>query len=363
MPSANPQQHRQFPAPPIPRTANPAAAPAPHLRSPVTPRTAKLHAKPRTNHGKDPLPNCETCGEKPGRKSVELGCNNCRKSLCTNCRTRRASVKEDGTKQYCGPCRERGPDSQNRRREKALRECEQQGQDWTSTTKCPSLSCYAQPARAAGNADAGPYKDTIEKIFQEITVFLNSPRAQTAGPESFDKLAKGYAELFRVCKGNSPEDFFAPIATLAPEYLEVPDVNGLLRGDYEISSPDAEVDSPVLAVTDKQLNEMRGSGQKLPIASAVNGKEEEEDLTGFMLLEDFFGRLTERGQRPEMQRSEAEWKDPVNVLSLSAEILGSAFREPEAVTTLRYRLLSVLSKRSIGHSTETGIGKLSFQLA
>ncbi|KAL5426152.1 hypothetical protein PMIN06_012969, partial [Paraphaeosphaeria minitans] len=258
-----------------------------------------------------------------------------------------------------------------------------------STTKCPSLSCYAQPARAAGNADAGPYKDTIEKIFQEITVFLNSPRAQTAGPESFDKLAKGYAELFRVCKGNSPEDFFASIATLAPEYLEVPDVNGLLRGDYEISSPDAEVDSPVLAVTDKQLNEMRGSGQKLPIASAVclfqqnlggrstilskcsnpnakvirNGKEEEEDLTGFMLLEDFFGRLTERGQRSEMQRSEAEWKDPVNVLSLSAEILGSAFREPEAVTTLRHRLLSVLSKRSIGHSTETGIGKLSFQLA
>ncbi|KAF9729794.1 hypothetical protein PMIN06_013030 [Paraphaeosphaeria minitans] len=82
-----------------------------------------------------------------------------------------------------------------------------------------------------------------------------------------------------------------------------------------------------------------------------------------MLLEDFFGRVTERGQHPELQRIEAERKDPINVLSLSAEILGSAFREPEAVTTLRYRLLSVLSKRSIGHSTETGVGKLSVQPA
>ncbi|KAK7178207.1 hypothetical protein PSPO01_15741 [Paraphaeosphaeria sporulosa] len=374
MPSATPA------APPIPSTANPAAPPAPHLRSPVTPRTAKLHAKPRTNHGNDHLPNCETCGEKPGRKSVELGCSNCRKSLCTNCRTRRASVKEDGTKQYCGPCRERGPDSQNRRREKALRECEQQGQDWTYCSGCrkrfgPSSTCYCKPSSALrqsvsasaatpnprerlGMQMRAPYKDTIEKILQGITVFLSSPRAQTAGPESFDKLAKG--------------------------------------------SANAEVDSPVLAVTDEQLDEMRSSGQKLPdcvscvlvpeksgrkiddtfevfrsqckgwdaaieyqqyTQSSGNGKEEEEALTGFMLLEDFFGRVTERGQHPELQRIEAERKDPINVLSLSAEILGSAFREPEAVTTLRYRLLSVLSKRSIGHSTETGVGKLSVQPA
>ncbi|KAK7189040.1 beta transducin-like protein HET-E4s, partial [Paraphaeosphaeria sporulosa] len=192
---------------------------------------------------------------------------------------------------------------------------------------------------------------------------------------------------------------FAPIATLAPEYLGVPNVNGLLRGDYEINSPDAEVDSPVLAITDEQLHEMRRSGQKLPARvswvlvptrpgrkiddtfevfqsqckrwdttieyqqytqSSGNSKEE-DDLTGFMLLEDFFARVTERGQHTELQRIEAEGKDPVNVLSLSAEITGSAFREPEAITTLRYRLLSVLSKRSIGHSTETGVGKLSVQ--
>ena len=95
--------------------------------------------------------------------------------------------------------------------------------------------------------------------------------------------------------------------------------------------------------------------------SSRNGKEEEEDLTGFMLLEDFFGRVTERGQHPELRRIQAEGTDPINVLSLSAEILGSAFREPEAITTLRYRLLSVLLKRSIGHSTETGVGKLSVQ--
>ncbi|KAK7177449.1 hypothetical protein PSPO01_16505 [Paraphaeosphaeria sporulosa] len=92
-----------------------------------------------------------------------------------------------------------------------------------------------------------PYKDTIQKIFIEIIVFLSSPRARTAGPKSFDNLAKGYAELSRVCNGNNLEDIFTPITTLAPEYLGVPDVNGLLRSDYEISSPDAEVDSPVLA--------------------------------------------------------------------------------------------------------------------
>ncbi|KAL5371085.1 hypothetical protein DPSP01_014502 [Paraphaeosphaeria sporulosa] len=246
-----------------------------------------------------------------------------------------------------------------------------------------------------------PYKDIIQKTFQEIVVFLSSARAQIAGPESFDKLAKGYAELSRVCNRNDLEDIFAPIATLAPEYLGVPDMIGLTRGDYEISSPNAEVDSPVLAVTDEQLDEMRSSGQKLPnrvscvlvptkpgrkiddtfevfqyqckgwdttieyqqyTQSSGNNKEG-EDLTGFMLLEDFFGRVTERGQHPELQRIDAEGKDPINVLSLSAEILGSAFREPEAVTALRYRLLSFLSKRSIGHSTETGVGKLSVQLA
>ncbi|KAK7178567.1 hypothetical protein PSPO01_15384 [Paraphaeosphaeria sporulosa] len=203
------------------------------------------------------------------------------------------------------------------------------------------------------------------------------------GPESFDKLAKGYAELSRVCNGNNLEDIFAPIGTLALEYLGVPAIR-LLRSDYEISTPDAEVDSPVLAVTDEQLDEVRSSGQKLPnhvscvlvptkpgrkiddtfevFQSQCKGKER-EDLTGFMLLEDFFGRVTERGQHPELQRIDAEGEDPINVLSLSAEILGSAFREPEAVTTLRYRLLSFLSKRSIGHSTETGVGKLSVQPA
>ncbi|KAK7177787.1 hypothetical protein PSPO01_16164 [Paraphaeosphaeria sporulosa] len=145
----------------------------------------------------------------------------------------------------------------------------------------PSSTCYCKPPSAlrqsAPPSAATPnprerlgmqmrasYKDTIQKIFKEIIVFLSSPRAQTAGPESFDKLAKGYAELSRVCNGNNLEDIFAPIATLASEYLGVPDVNGLLRGDYEISSPDAEVDSPVLAITDEQLDEMRSSGQKLP---------------------------------------------------------------------------------------------------
>ena len=105
-----------------------------------------------------------------------------------------------------------------------------------------------------------PYKDAIKKIFEEIAVFLSSPRAQTTRPESLDKLAKGYAELCRISNGNNLENIFAPIATLAPEYLGVPDVNGLLPGDYEISSPDAEVGCPVLAVTDEQLEEMRSSG-------------------------------------------------------------------------------------------------------
>ncbi|KAL5371262.1 hypothetical protein DPSP01_014387 [Paraphaeosphaeria sporulosa] len=247
-------------------------------------------------------------------------------------------------------------------------------------------------------------RDAARVLARAARATVNPPQLddKTAGPESFDKLAKWYAELFRACNGNDLEDIFAPVATLAPEYLGAPDVNGLLRGDYEISSANAEVDSPVLAVTNEQLDETRSSGQKLPdcvscvlvpeksgrkiddtfevfrsqckgwdaaidyqqyTQSSGNGKEEEEALTGFMLLEDFFGRVTERGQHPELQRIEAEGKDPINVLSLSAEILGSAFREPEAVTTLRYRLLSVLSKRSIGHSTETGVGKLSVQPA
>ncbi|KAF2688454.1 hypothetical protein K458DRAFT_384639 [Lentithecium fluviatile CBS 122367] len=120
------------------------------------------------------------------------------------------------------------------------------------------------PLERLGMQMRAPYKDTIQKIFQEITVLVSSPRARTAGPESFDKLAKGYAELSRVCNGNNLEDIFAPIATLAPEYLGVPDVKGLLPGDFEISSPDAEVNCPVLAVTDEQLDEMRSSGQKLP---------------------------------------------------------------------------------------------------
>ncbi|KAF1965565.1 hypothetical protein BU23DRAFT_574817 [Bimuria novae-zelandiae CBS 107.79] len=266
----------------------------------------------------------------------------------------------------------------------------------------PPSAATPNPPERLGMQMRAPYKDTIQKIFQEIMVFLSSPRAQMAGPESFDKLAKGYAELSRVCNGNNLEDIFAPIATLGPEYLGVPDVKGLLRGDYEISSPDAEVDCPVLAVTDEQLDEMRSSGQTLPdrVSCVIipakpgrrvddtlevfqsqckgrgtniehqqynqpsgNGNEEEEGLTGFMPLKDFFDRVTERGQHPELRRIQAEGKDPINVLSLSAEILGSAFREPEAITTLRYRHLSILSKRSIRHSTETGVGKLSVQPA
>lgn len=243
-----------------------------------------------------------------------------------------------------------------------------------------------------------PYADDIQKIFEELPVFLQSPRARTVGP--FDKLANGYAELSRVCNGNNSEDIFAPIATLAPGYLGSPDMNRLLPGDYEISSSDAEVDGPVLAVTDEQLEKMRSLGQKLPdrvscllvpakpgrqiddtfevfksqcngwdttieyqkYTQSGNGKEG-GDLTDFMPLKDFFGRVTERRQHPELRRIKAEGEDPINVLSLSAEILGSAFREPEAITTLRYRLLSVLSKRSIGYSTETGIGKLSLEPA
>jgi hypothetical protein len=96
-----------------------------------------------------------------------------------------------------------------------------------------------------------PYKAAIKEIFEEIAAFLSSPRAWTAGPESLDKLAKGYAELFRISNRNNLEDIFAPIATLAPEYVGVPGVNGPLPGDYVISSPDAEVGCPVLAVTDE----------------------------------------------------------------------------------------------------------------
>jgi hypothetical protein len=247
----------------------------------------------------------------------------------------------------------------------------------------------------------GPYMDIIHIIFREITDFLSSPRGQAVRPDSFDKLAQGYAELSRLCNGKDLEGIFAPIATLAPDYLGVPNMSGLLPGDYEISSLDAEVDGSVFAVTDKQLYEMKRLGKELPVgvscvlvpakpgrkfgdpfevfrsqcqrwhhtfieyqqyAPSGNG-EEEQDLTNFMLLEDFFGRVTERGQHPELRCIQAEGKDPVNVLSLSAEILGSAFREPEAITTLRYRLLSFLSKRSIGHSTGAGVGKLSVQPA
>ncbi|KAK7177461.1 hypothetical protein PSPO01_16489 [Paraphaeosphaeria sporulosa] len=369
------------------------------------PRTPKPHVKPRTKHDNDHLPNCEACGMKPGRKSVKrdveiaenyfahiavFGVPATTRTVLNNIVVlaekgdRRG--KTDGGKKLCSF----GP---------------------SSTCYCKPSSALRQsaPTSAAtpnlhkrlGMQMRAPYKDIIQKTSQEIIVFLSSARAQMAGLESFDKLAKGYAELSRVCNGTDLEDIFAPIATLAPEYLGVPDMIGLPRGDYEISSPNAEVDSPVLAVTDEQLDEMRSSGQKLPdrvscvlvptkpgrkiddtfevfqsqckgwdttieyqqyTQSSGNSKEG-EDLTGFMLLEDFFGRVTERGQHPELQRIEAEGKDPINVLSLSAEILGSAFREPEAVTTLRYRLLSVLSKRSIGHSTETGVGKLSVQPA
>ncbi|KAK7178445.1 hypothetical protein PSPO01_15506 [Paraphaeosphaeria sporulosa] len=382
IPSTANSQHRQSQAPPIPRTANSAAAPAPHLRSPVTPRTAKPHANLERIMAKTTCRIAKRVGRSWGGNLLSLGVaiaenhfaqiavlgvpasrRTARNNIVALAEKGDRTAETDGGKRLCVNASSKvkiGPLRQS----------------------APASAATPNPRERLGMQMRAPYKDTIEKIFQEITVFLSSPRAQAAGPESFDKLAKGYAELFRVCNGNSLEDIFAPIATLAPEYLGVPDVNGLLRGDYAISSPDAEVDSPVLAVTDKQLNEMRGSGQKLPdCVSCVlvptkprrkiddtfevfqsqckgNGNKE-EDLTGFMLLEDFFGRLTERGQRPEMQRSEAEGKDPVNVLSLSAEILGSAFREPEAVTTLRYRLLSVLSKRSIGHSTETGIGKLT----
>ncbi|OAF98475.1 uncharacterized protein CC84DRAFT_1238632 [Paraphaeosphaeria sporulosa] len=265
------------------------------------PRTLKPHAIPRTKHYKDHLPNCETCGKKPGRKSVQLGCSNCRKLLCINCRTQPVSSKDNALRQGAPP------------------------------------SAATQPARAAENFS--PREDGGARVLRQV-----GERVRRA-----------------------------------------------------IS--DAEVDSPVLAITDEQLHEMRRSGQKLPARvswvlvptrpgrkiddtfevfqsqckrwdttieyqqytqSSGNSKEE-DDLTGFMLLEDFFARVTERGQHTELQRIEAEGKDPVNVLSLSAEITGSAFREPEAITTLRYRLLSVLSKRSIGHSTETGVGKLSVQ--
>ena len=120
---------------------------------------------------------------------------------------------------------------------------------WICRTERPNPSRYANMLEPLGTRMRVPYKDAIKKTFEEIAVFLSSPRAQTAGPESLDKLAKGYAELFRISNGNNLEDIFAPIATLAPEYLGVPDVNGLLPGDYEISSPDAEVGCPVLAVT------------------------------------------------------------------------------------------------------------------
>jgi len=349
---------------------------------------------------------CSKHSSKPCKRTRK-DCDICKKYLCGGCNA--APAKEIGKRKQCDGCVKRYKNARtktlnqpNLRRcttgqhyrpasnfigeAKTCRECVEKARLRNRKQKAlrePTLSNVSAANTAPqtlGKWMREPYRESIRAIFQEISEFLQSERGRSMEPDVSDLLKDGYIELARHCNlaGHDAEDLFAKIATLAPEYLGIP-CGHLLPGEVEIISADGAAGCSVLAISDEQLRALKCLGKQLPDSISVllipaGARKDDDDTfdlfrsqckdwksgvfeyqqyvrstndapTGRITVEGFLNRIEAREQRSDRRRLQATGPDPMNILNLSARMLGSAFREPDAISLLRYRLLSLLSQK------------------